>query len=525
MRSLPEVLRVLDRNKRVSAAIFIATIAFVAVAWFIAPRTYVSEARLFVRVGRESVTLDPTATTGQNISVYESRESELSSVVDVIQSRVVVEHVVDGLGPLVVLGRSPLTDAATQIAGRPNSPNHGTRSAMAVPTRLASASVVSPEGNDSASPDQPAPVSSAAQRHSHAGRSGARHTSPEREQAIQLVDRSLSVSHGKKSNVVLIACKGSTPELAQRMVELVLDGFREQHMRINRTQGSFEFFVEQERQSRQQLEEASRTLRDEKNRLGLTSIEGQRKLLQEQMSALETSRLEGESLLASATASTVSLRHALTQLPEKQITQEVSGFPNDARDRSRQQLTDLRLRERELLTRFTELHPQVVAVRRQITEGEQILNRRESPIKQQVNAAHPAHQQLHLKLLEEEARVAALKARITAQTEQMQQLREQLTRLNDNEGQIDMLQKRVDLLQAAHRGYEEKGEQARVDKELETEQISNINIVQPATYMPRPVGPKSMLIFGLGFCVAVCGSLGYPLAREFTRQNWRQPIG
>ena len=36
------------------------------------PKTYTSEAKLFVRVGRESVSLDPTATTGQVITLQEA---------------------------------------------------------------------------------------------------------------------------------------------------------------------------------------------------------------------------------------------------------------------------------------------------------------------------------------------------------------------------------------------------------------------------------------------------------------------
>ena len=50
------------------------------------PRSYYSEARLFVRFGRENQ-VDPTASGGQMVSLYESRESEINSLIEILKSR------------------------------------------------------------------------------------------------------------------------------------------------------------------------------------------------------------------------------------------------------------------------------------------------------------------------------------------------------------------------------------------------------------------------------------------------------
>src|ERR1700678_3340645 len=63
-------------------------------AYFIwAKRLYTAEARLFIRLGRETVGLDPTATTNQVISVQDARENEVNSVQQLILSRTVAEEV------------------------------------------------------------------------------------------------------------------------------------------------------------------------------------------------------------------------------------------------------------------------------------------------------------------------------------------------------------------------------------------------------------------------------------------------
>src|SRR5437868_672234 len=66
-----------------------ATAAFTALS----PLTYRSEAKLFVRAGRESVTLDPMATTRSTAN--DSRDSELNSIQELLASRLILERVVD----------------------------------------------------------------------------------------------------------------------------------------------------------------------------------------------------------------------------------------------------------------------------------------------------------------------------------------------------------------------------------------------------------------------------------------------
>ncbi|MFO7905597.1 MAG: GumC family protein [Planctomycetota bacterium] len=59
------------------------------------PRTYTSEAKLLVRVGRSSIAVDPTVTTGQVISLQDTRQTEVASALEVIASRSTLETVVD----------------------------------------------------------------------------------------------------------------------------------------------------------------------------------------------------------------------------------------------------------------------------------------------------------------------------------------------------------------------------------------------------------------------------------------------
>src|SRR5207244_2388859 len=83
---------------------FVAVLAVAVAGIFLMARRYGSEAKLFIRVGRESVGLDPTATTGQtSISMSDSRESEITSVVDLLASRGLRERVLDAVGVAAIV--------------------------------------------------------------------------------------------------------------------------------------------------------------------------------------------------------------------------------------------------------------------------------------------------------------------------------------------------------------------------------------------------------------------------------------
>lgn len=86
---------IIKRRRRLMLTwIVLATVATImVVVWW--PRTYASSAQLFVRMGRENVMLDPTATTGQTLNLHRTRESEINSVIQILKSDQIANRVVE----------------------------------------------------------------------------------------------------------------------------------------------------------------------------------------------------------------------------------------------------------------------------------------------------------------------------------------------------------------------------------------------------------------------------------------------
>ncbi|MEM9589542.1 MAG: Wzz/FepE/Etk N-terminal domain-containing protein, partial [Planctomycetota bacterium] len=105
--SLPGFLRALLRHrwKVIGTTLLLSTLAFVYAT--ARGRDYQSSAKLFVRVGRETVSVDPTAeASGQLISVTDTQEREIRSIVSLLSNRDLLEQAVDELSPQTILDYS-----------------------------------------------------------------------------------------------------------------------------------------------------------------------------------------------------------------------------------------------------------------------------------------------------------------------------------------------------------------------------------------------------------------------------------
>jgi uncharacterized protein involved in exopolysaccharide biosynthesis len=165
--STRDILQILARHKRKMVVFFSATMTAVVGLLIFFPRTYSSEARLFVRLGKESVSLDPTATLGQTVAVNESRESEINSELEMLRSRVLLEDVVEHLGPDKVLSGS--TDGEESWI-----------STLFSPVSMVS-SLLSSDVTDA-------------------------------ERAIAKLEKMIVVSSPRKSNVIVLTCNGRDPQ-------------------------------------------------------------------------------------------------------------------------------------------------------------------------------------------------------------------------------------------------------------------------------------------------------------------------
>src|SRR5262245_46318981 len=93
-----DFLRAIFRHRK-KMLLFFVLVLVADVAWVaFGRRTYESAAKLYLRVGRESLTLDPSATTGQTVQLYQTLDNQINSTLQILEGRHIAEQVVDEIG-------------------------------------------------------------------------------------------------------------------------------------------------------------------------------------------------------------------------------------------------------------------------------------------------------------------------------------------------------------------------------------------------------------------------------------------
>jgi len=492
--SLRDVYRIAFRHKKKFFAFFFFVVTAVGVATLLTPPTYRSEAMLFVRLGRENVGLDATATMGQSPMVHfpYSREDELNSVVELLKSRVLSERIVDALGPEAILGpesTSPLSLLKEQL------------SALLKPAP-ASDTTTSAEAPDSFT-----------QR-------------PEltpRDLAIMQYEQERGIGSIKKTNIISLSYDARHPALAQQVLKQLVDEYLEQHVKVHRTPGARSFLAEQTERMQHKLRDLENQLVDLKQRTGIGAPPEQLQILATRIGHLEDELLATETQLTSTLAEAERLHDSFEGLSQMQLIGRTTGLDNAASDSVLEQLYRLQLQEQELLAKYTEEHVEVKQIQRQIAQVQALLPVQPDRLVAINDAPQNGPTSAEAELIRREPLLASLEAKAVRLRVQLDEAHRELHRFNEDEVEIARLEREIAVYDANVRKYVENLEQATIDEALQAEQISNINIVEPATYNPKPISPNKLLNLVLGLAMGLGGGLALVLLSEYLDNSLRTP--
>ena len=450
--SLLDIVRSTIRYRWRAAMTFALLLAVAFGGLVLYPKKYESEAKMFVRLGRGSVRMDTVATTGQTISIQESRESEMNSVVDLLESRQLIESVVRKVGADRIL--EPHSMVERWLASIPSSGSSG-------------------------SP----------------GMSDAEYEAQSKlERAVRYLSSNTHITSPKRSTTVSIACRAGTPKLAQEIADAWLENYQELHLAAYKETGSFQFFEQHFEDHEKLVRQYEDEMREEKNKMELITIDGKQASLQEQITGIQQDISSVNAKLASAEASVGDLMKELKTLPEEVPSEKTSGIANAASDAMRAQLYELEIKEKEYASKFKPTHPVLVKLRKQIDASREVLEEQNKEREHNTMAPNPVRQEAMTRFLAEKSRLAGLQAEFATLKDIQDSLLEKLKQVNLFEIQAAELQRRIDIAQGNHETYSKKLEEARINHALDQEAISNVSIVQAPSFMLKHVSPKRSVL-------------------------------
>ena len=466
--------RAIGRHRFVAAMCFVAVLVATLYVILFGSREYRSTAKLLLRIGHENASLDPTATmTGDTMAPVQTREDEIETALGVMQSRQIIEDVVDDLGQGIVLsGRMP--DSEPRESGW----------------------IVGMLGSLKGQLAKIDPVST-------------------HERAIRDLTKELTVSAAEKSSVITVEYRTKSPEVAKEVLASWIEHYLEKHAVVNHTQGTYEFFQEQDLRLRQELDQAHRMMRDAKDYGSFVTLQGQQKILETQLENVHADMLRVDAELAEATSRAESIGDLLVSAVETTLTEELSGIANEAHEEMRGLLFQLEVLENDYAAKYKDTHPKLVAIREQLSNARKIVDSQNVDRKQFRELANPLHQQLTEARMLQIATERALHQRKQTLQKQQEELLEKTKELNSHEERLAHLSRDVAILEERYQAHAIRLEQARMDDALHQQQITSVNVIQQPSFEQRPVSPHKPIVAVLGFIAACLSAVSVPVLFEF----------
>ena len=314
----------------------------------------------------------------------------------------------------------------------------------------------------------------------------------------RLLDK-IKVTPTSTGNLYAISYRGSSPESAKRIVKATADMFVRAGAggKKRDSQDAGQFVADEIRIYEAKLTEAENRLKDFKMRnFGVSGVSNQDYFARVSALTDEVGKLRIE--LSAAEQSRDSYRRELAvedpQLPAELDPKAGGGaaFEADSRlDAQRKQLD-------ELLRRYTDEHPDVVAARRVIGELEVAARERKSvdarsTAKGGKAATSPVYQKLRVSLAESEAQVASLRSQLSMQQGRLEQVRAVAGKVPQVEAELTQLNRDYDIIRKNYDQMVARREAASLGERVdESSQLAEFRVIDPPEAAPSPVFPSRL---------------------------------
>lgn len=353
----------------------------------------------------------------------------------------------------------------------------------------------------------------------------------EREQLVTYLMEQIKLdSAAAGGNVYDISFRGTSPERAERLVAATLEMF------VNAGIGSKKRdsadagkFIEGEIKAYEaKLVEAENRVKDFKMRnFGVSGVSDRDYFSRVSTLSQGVDKLRTE--LAAAERSRDAYRRELAfedpQLPAEPAANTPGPVPE-----VETRLTAQKKQLDELLGRYTEGHPDVIATRRIIGQLEaEVADHRRSQDRAQAGrsgkpgtaATSPVYQQLRISLAEAEARVASLRSQLSAQQAQLEQTRALANRAPQVEAELAQLNRDYDVIRKNYDQMVGRRESALLGAKLdESAQLAEFRVVEPPRVSPNPVRPARWHLALAAIVLSFAGGIGVAAMVEGMRPTF-----
>jgi uncharacterized protein involved in exopolysaccharide biosynthesis len=344
------------------------------------------------------------------------------------------------------------------------------------------------------------------------------------ERAARRLSRQLDVDALKKSNLIDVTYKDTSPERAARILAALSSLYVQRHTTLQRPQGEIQFFDQQTAAYEQRLRQSEADLVRFTRVSGVASAALERDIALQKLGEADAAYRQIDQDRVEAERRIASLQEQLKSFPSRSVTLNHWSDNAQALEKMKTHLLELQLKRTELLTQFEPSYRLVQEVDQQIAQTQaSIAAEALTPVRDETTDKDPNYEWARMELEKAQVEWDGLRARQSAASAQAASLRATAQQLqSDSVDQGDLL-RTAKADEDNYLLYLHKREEARIGDALDDSHILNVTIVEPVTPPALPNHPM-FLYFVLAFGLAIVCSIAIAFTMEYFDPTIRTPV-
>jgi uncharacterized protein involved in exopolysaccharide biosynthesis len=343
------------------------------------------------------------------------------------------------------------------------------------------------------------------------------------ERAARKLSRRLDVDALKKSNLIQVTYKDTSPERAARVLAALSTLFVRKHTNLQRPPGEIQFFAEQTAKYEERLHQSEAKLVDFTRTRGVVSAAEERDIALQNLGQADTAyrlndldRVESERRIAS-------LQEQIKSFPSRSVTLKRWADNPEVLEKMKTHLLDLQLKRTDLLSRYEPSYRPVREVEQEIAEAQasiaaEVLN----PVRDETTDNDPNYEWARMELEKAQVQRDGLRARQSDATTHLSSLRRLAQEMQSAYVSQQDLIRTAKAEEDNYLLYLRKREEARIGDALDEQRILNVAIVEAPVAPALPVHP-ALIYFLLAFGIAIVFSVGVAFTTEYFDPTIRTP--
>jgi polysaccharide chain length determinant protein (PEP-CTERM system associated) len=318
-----------------------------------------------------------------------------------------------------------------------------------------------------------------------------------------------------------ISYANSDPKKSLAVVNTLLNSFVEDTLGGNRTgaEGAQTFLRAQIKDYEQRLARADQALADfKKKNVGLMPRESGDFFgrMQAEIDGIQKAQAELRTLEGQRDAGMRAMNGQSAVLPSGGAARGPDGQPlgNDLDSR----LQEAQAQLDQLTLKYTDKHPQVIALRQTVKELEA---RRAEELRELRSggvgsgrlsvSANPVYQNMQMKLNDIDLQIAAVRGEIADRQHRIDDFKKMMNVAPDVEAELQRLNRDYGVTKAQYEALVDRLEKARLSNQAEETGTVRFEVIEPPTVSFEPVSPNRPLLVAIVFAVALAVGVGAAL--------------